>query len=73
MTADQHRKRPRGLPTNIPVPVDPEFVDKFVKHGWQRVERMWGKRRVATWAAVVGKADMIRQRRAYLAGRRKDG
>lgn len=62
-------RRAKRLPTSVPVPVDPEFVPTFVRAGWQRVERMWGKRRVATWAAVVGKSDMIRRRREYLSGK----
>lgn len=61
----------RSLPTNIPVPVDPEFERKFIEHGWQRVERIWGKRRTMTWAAVVGKEQLIRKRKEYRAEQRK--
>ena len=72
-TPSRAKRRSRRLPTNVPVPVDPQFVDMFVRFGWQRVERMWGKRRVATWAAVVGKRDMIRARREFLARRKGNG
>lgn len=61
-------RRARRLPTSVPVPVDPEFVPLFVKHGWQRVERIYGKRRVQTWADVVGRKYMIGLRRDYLSG-----
>lgn len=63
-------RRARRLPTSVPVPVDPEFVPKFVAHGWQRVERIWGKPRVAVWARVVGVKNLIHMRREHLKGRR---
>lgn len=58
--------RAKRLPTSAPVPVDPQFVQTFVEGGWQRAERIFGKRRVQTWAMVVGKRALIAKRRAYL-------
>ncbi len=57
-------RRPRRLPTSVPVPVDPEFVDTFLRHGWARVERIWGKRRVQTWVGLLGRVKLERLRRA---------
>lgn len=56
-------RRARRLPTHVPVPVDPQFVPEFIAGGWQRVERIWGKRRVQTWTAVVGRTKLERLRR----------
>lgn len=56
-------RRGKRLPTHVPVPVDPEFVQTFIEGGWQRVERIWGKRRVQTWVAVIGRAKMEQMRR----------
>lgn len=60
-------KRRRCLRTNIPIPVDPEFVEIFVKFGWQRTERIYGKRRTRTWMGVIGRAELNRMRREYRA------
>lgn len=62
--------RSRRLPTSVPVPVDENFIPMFVAHGWQRVERIWGKSRVAVWRRVVGVAKMRALRREFLLGRK---
>jgi hypothetical protein len=61
--------RARRLPTSVPVPVDPEFVDTFLQHGWARVERIWGKRRVQTWVGLLGRAKLEQMRREQRSGR----
>lgn len=58
-------RRARRLPTSVPVPVDPQFVQKFCDHGWPRVERIWGKPRVIVWARVIGVKNLIQMRREY--------
>lgn len=58
--------RGRRLPTSVPVPVDPEFMTRFFEGGWQRVERIYGKRRVQTWTDVVGRQSMITMRREHV-------
>lgn len=55
--------RARRLPTSVPIPVDPEFVTTFLSYGWQRVERIWGKRRVQTWVSVIGRRELEHMRR----------
>lgn len=62
--------RPRGLPTVVTIPIDPEFVPQFIAGGWQRVERMWGKRRTATWASAIGRRKLIAMRREAMAAKR---
>lgn len=54
------------LPTCAPKPVAPEFLDKFAKHGWQRVERIWGKPTVAVWRKVIGAERMDECRKRFL-------
>jgi len=63
----QTDRRPRRLPTSIAIPVDPEFVKHFCAGGWQRVERIYGKRRVQTWTAVVGRDKLKQMRRDAVA------
>jgi len=58
-------KRRRCLRTDVPIPVDPEFLEIFVKFGWQRTERIYGKRRTQTWTGVIGRAELNRMRREY--------
>jgi hypothetical protein len=60
----------RRLPTRVPVPVDPEFVQKFCETGWQRVERIYGKRRVQVWADALGRRALIAKRREYRKSKR---
>ncbi|MDF0543351.1 hypothetical protein PX699_13415 [Sphingobium sp. H39-3-25] len=61
-------KRYRVLPTKTPVPVDPEFIDNFVQHGWREVEHMYGKNRAKRWAQVIGVAALREKRKGYLEG-----
>lgn len=69
MKTKQSSKRGRRLPTSVPVPVDPEFAQKFAEGGWSRVKRIWGKR-ADVWIRVVGLSELQAIRREYLAGRR---
>lgn len=62
-------RRARRLPTSVPVPVDPEFVPTFLQHGWARVERIWGKRRVQTWVGLLGRKELEQMRREHRSGR----
>lgn len=54
------------IPTSAPRPIPPEFLDKFVKHGWRRVENMWGKSTVLAWSKVIGRKRMAEMRKRYL-------
>jgi len=63
--------RTKLLPTAAPKPIPPEFLEKFAAHGWQRVERMWGKSTVAAWAKVIGVKRMVDCRKRYLKGSKK--
>lgn len=58
--------RNKLLPTKAPKPIPPEFLEKFEQHGWQRVERIWGKATVKAWANVIGRKRMIERRKRWL-------
>lgn len=60
--------RARRLPTSVPVPVDEQFIEKFLIGGWPRVNRLFGKR-AKVWERVIGKSKLKAMRREYLAGR----
>lgn len=62
----------RHIPTNIVLPVDPQFVDHFCAGGWQKVEAMYGKRCVQRWTAVVGRDRLKQMRRDAVKGKRRD-
>lgn len=64
-------RRGKRLPTSVVIPVDPEFVGLFCEGGWQRVERIYGKRRVQTWVSAMGRQKLINMRRAYVAEQRQ--
>jgi hypothetical protein len=59
------------LPTSVPVPVDEDFIPKFLEGGWARVSRIWGAKRAQVWVRVIGLDRLQAMRRDYLAGRRK--
>jgi hypothetical protein len=54
------------LPTSAPKPIPPEFLEKFIKHGWRRVENIWGKSTVLAWSKVIGRKRMAEMRKRYL-------
>ncbi|MBH0112727.1 hypothetical protein I5E68_07150 [Novosphingobium sp. YJ-S2-02] len=54
------------LPTSAPKPIPPEFMEKFVKHGWRRVENIWGKSTVLAWSKAIGRKRMTEARKRYL-------
>jgi hypothetical protein len=58
--------RRKLLPTSAPKYVPPEFLDEFAAHGWQHVERMFGKPSVRIYRAVVGAKRMAECRKRYL-------
>ncbi|GAM06343.1 hypothetical protein [Novosphingobium sp. MBES04] len=58
------------LPTCAPKPIPPEFLEKFVQHGWRRVENMWGKSTVLAWSKVIGRKRMAEMRKQYLKGKK---
>lgn len=58
---------PKLQPTSTPKPIPPEFTEKFVAHGWQRVERMFGKGTVAVWVKAIGREKLMELRRDHLA------
>lgn len=58
--------RTKLLPTAAPKPIPPEFLEKFVKHGWRRVEHIWGKSTVLAWSKTIGVKRMAEARRKYL-------
>lgn len=53
------------LPTNAPMPIPPQFLQKFEQHGWQRCERIWGKSTVKAWSLVIGRKRMIEMRNRW--------
>ncbi len=54
------------LPTSAPKPIPPEFLEKFKRHGWRRVENIWGKSTVLAWSKVIGRKRMAEIRKRYL-------
>ena len=59
--------RRKLLPTSAPKYVPPEFLEEFARHGWQHVERMFGKPSVRVYRAVLGAKRMAEARKRYLA------
>lgn len=60
------------LPTSAPKPIPPEFMEKFVQHGWRRVEHLFGKSTAAAWRKAIGAKRMAEARKRYLAERTGD-
>lgn len=58
---------PKLLPTSTPKPIPAEFTNKIVAHGWQRLERMFGKGTVAVWVKAIGREKLMELRRDHLA------
>jgi len=54
------------LPTSAPKPIPPEFMEKFKRHGWRRVEQIWGKSTVLAWRKAIGAKRMAEIRKRYL-------
>lgn len=63
-------RRARRLPTSVPIPVDPQFVQTFCEGGWARCDRIYGKRRTQTWASAIGRDRLRQMRREHLMGRK---
>lgn len=58
-------KARRLLPTSAPIPIPPQFFDKFFAHGWTRCENIWGKGRVEGWIMTLGPKRMAEARKRY--------
>lgn len=54
------------LPTSAPKPIPPEFLDKFARYGWRRVENIWGRSTVLAWRKVIGAKRMAEARKRFL-------
>lgn len=65
--------RTKLLPTSAPKPIPPEFMEKFAKHGWRRVEMIWGRSTVLAWRKVIGGKRMAEVRKRYLAEMKGQG
>lgn len=65
--------RTKLMPTSAPKPIPPEFMEKFIAHGWRRVENIWGKSTVLAWSKVIGAKRMAELRKAHLAAQRGTG
>lgn len=68
MKMKRQTDRARRLPTSVPVPVDPQFVAKFMEGGWPRVNRLWGKR-AQVWIRVIGLRNLQAMRAQFLVER----
>lgn len=68
MKMKRQTDRVRRLPTSVPVPVDAQFVEKFMEGGWDRVKSIYGKR-AQVWVRVIGKKNLKAMREQYLAER----
>lgn len=62
----------RILPTSALMPIHPEFYDKFLAHGWRRVENTWGKSRVKNWSKQIGVERMAAVRKRFIADQKRD-
>lgn len=55
--------RPRPYSTKLFRPPAPEFEDIFIRHGWAKCNRMFGKRCSVRWYAMLG-AERLKAARA---------
>lgn len=55
-------------------PVPPEFREEFLKGGWRHIEHIYGKLRCnRRWIALSGGKELLRERRAIMAGKNRPG
>jgi len=57
----------KALSTKIAEPIPVEFERVFVEHGWERTNRIFGKRASQRYFTAVGSERLRRMRDAYLA------
>lgn len=53
------------LPTRTPMPIPPEFAEVFVREGWRKCERMWGKASSQVYRRALGAAYLERLRELH--------
>ena len=63
----------KALSSKVAQPVPVEFRDLFVRHGWDRVNHLFGKRASVRYFTVLGGDRLRSERRAYLDGIRSNG
>lgn len=60
----------KALSTKIAEPIPVEFEQVFIELGWERANRIFGKRASQRYFTAVGSDRLRQQRDAYLADRR---